>query len=149
MPASSISKAPARGRRQATGRRQQHLVLAVFNPGDQMGFMYSVNMPANKATIFVDNVPRAFVHAVTATINFLVDEREYHAGQTVASCGFVFRLLAVEGERRDELMQTHLLRADPGATVLEMKPLGLLPDDAVEKPTDKPAPACRECGGGV
>ena len=147
MPMQTRRKAPT-----SATTRYQHIVLAIFEEEPepaQAGYMYTTGMPPNKPTLFVDNVPRILVPAVTATINYLVSERTYFAGQTVGGHGVVYRLVAVERDRRASLLESQLCRADPGATILEMAPIGPMPEDAVERPAEKPALACRECGGGL
>ena len=46
-----------------------HRVIAVFDPGDAKGFMYTVGMPRQE--LFALNVPRGWVKEVCSTMNFL------------------------------------------------------------------------------
>jgi hypothetical protein len=147
MPMQTRRKAPT-----SATTRYQHIVLAIFEEEPepaQAGYMYTTGMPAGKPTLFVDSVPRALVPAVTATINYLVSQRTYRAGQTAGGHGVIYRLIAVEGDRRASLLESQLCRADPGATVLEMTPIGPMPEDAVEKPTEQSGLTCRERGAAL
>ena len=147
MPMQTRRKAPT-----SATTRYEHIVLAIFEEEPepaQAGYMYTTGMPAGKPTLFVDNVPRILVPAVTATINYLVSQRTYRAGQTAGGHGVIYSLVAVEGGRRASLLESQLCRADPNAVVLEMTPIGPMPEDDVERPAEKPALACRECGGGL
>ena len=105
----------------------QHRVMAIFNPGEPTGFVYTVGMPRQE--LFALNVPRSCVNEVCSTMNFL-SKRRLFADEGVQSGDLLFHLRELKGARRTALMKTHLCQMDPLATVLELCPLNGWPEAA-------------------
>ena len=94
-----------------------HIIKCVFDPGDPIGFMYTVGMPRQE--LFALNVPRSWVKNVACCMNFL-STRQVSESQTVQSGGVMYLLRGLEG--REDLMSTHLCQLEGSAEVLELFP---------------------------
>ena len=100
-----------------------HTVLAVYNPGDAIGFLYTKGLTTvGKKEICAFQVPRSSVQEVHRLINFL-STRDYNENEGIDSEGVLFKLHSVKGPRLASLRRTHLCQMDSGAKVLELKPL--------------------------
>ena len=120
-----------------------HQVLAIFDPCDATGFMYTVGMPRQE--LFALNVPRGWVNEVCSTMNFL-SERLMSEDEGVQSGDLTFHLRGLEG--RTSLMNTHLVQMDPSAEVLELCPIYGWPDHSGDSSEDITCSCCEcvECG---
>ena len=120
-----------------------HRVMAIFNPGDATGFMYTVGMPHQE--LFALNVPRGCANEVCSTINFL-SRRLLSENDGVQSGDFSFHLRGLEG--RTPLMKTHLVQMDPSAEVLELCPIFGWPERSVDPCQGFGCSCCKcvECG---
>lgn len=99
-------------------------IWAVFEPEDNIGFVYTVGM---RKELFALNVPRDCVHKVAHAMSFL-SERRFFANESVQASDIVYDLRAVRGGRKSALMKTHLCQMRPSAVVLELCPRNGWPD---------------------
>ena len=101
----------------------KHIVHAIYNPGDTIGFMYTTGLVSvGKKEICAFGVPRSSVKEVHNLINFL-STRDYNASEGIDSEGVLLKLHAVTGPRLASLRRTHLCQMDNSAQVLELRPL--------------------------
>jgi hypothetical protein len=70
-------------------------LCAVFNDGDDIGFVYSCNNGLGRPEFIARNVPRSGVQGIASTMNFLAD-RECRPGKTVQSCGLYLMLRSLD-----------------------------------------------------
>ena len=100
-----------------------HVVHAIYNPGDAIGFLYTTGLVGvGKKEICAIDVPRSSVKEVHRLINFL-STRDYNENEGIDSEGVLLKLHAVTGPRLVSLRRTHLCQMDDRAEVLELKPL--------------------------
>ena len=125
----------------------EHTVMAIFNPGEPTGFLYTVGMPRQE--LFALNVPRALAKDVCSTMNFL-SKRFIYAEESVQSGDLLFHLRRLEGTRRKSLIKTHLLQIlqmNRFAEVLELCPINGWPDTPTDHSFDLTCSCCKcaEC----
>ena len=124
-----------------------HKVLAIFNPSDATGFVYTVGMYP-MFELFALDVPYHLVNEVCSLMNFL-SRRIMLPKQTAQHGDLIFYISPVCAERRAELMETHLLRMQPDAKILELCPISGWPKVEGVSPADhcdlKCSYACNEC----
>ena len=109
----------------------EHEVIGVFEPDDEVGFVYTVGL---RRELFALNVPRHCWRNIANAFNYL-STRQYAANESVGDedGNLVCILRAVKGGRRVKLMDTHLCQMRPSATLLELCPL-----DGWPKPKKEP-----------
>ena len=103
-----------------------HEVLAIFDPGDATGFIYTVGMHP-KFELFALDVPYDLVDQICILMNFL-SRRIVLPNQTAQSGDLIFYLSPVRDERRAELMETRLVQMRPDAKILRLCPIGGWPE---------------------
>ena len=121
----------------------QHTVVAVYNPEDAMGFLYTVGLhEQGRNELFALNVPRGMATLVADSMNFL-STRTVLPNQT-ALCGpMLCRILPVSNKSRKQLMRSHLCQMDKAADVLALSILSVCEECASDAP---PLPPCSCCG---
>ena len=100
----------------------EHRVCLIFNPGAERGFVYTSGLACE---FFALDVPVHMAKDVAGMMNFL-SARAVRAEEVCqqAGNGQLYRLHAVGAKRRRQLMRFHLTQITPGATVLQLVPIG-------------------------
>ena len=100
----------------------EHRVCLIFNPGAERGFVYTSGLACE---FFALDVPVHMAKDVAGMMNFL-SARAVHAEEVCRDegNGQLYRLHAVGAKRRRQLMRFHLTQITPGATVLQLVPIG-------------------------
>jgi MYND finger len=109
--------APSRG----TGTTKT--ISAVFDPGDDVGFVYSHynNGHRGEPEFLALNVPRSKATMVAGTMNFLTN-REVKHGQSVQTREFYFLTNEIKGERKADLSRTHMTATNHRSPFFELVP---------------------------
>ena len=94
------------------------IVTAVFDEGDDFGFVYTHGAPY--AELFMLDVARKDVEMLANIMNVLAADR-VSDGEVYNNNGCVVRCDKVEGSRRQSLLETHLTQVKKRSTVFEMK----------------------------
>ena len=120
-----------------------HEVLAVFNPGDATGFVYTTGMHP-KFELFALDVPYDLAYEVCRIMNFL-SRRIVLPNQTAQSGDLIYYLSPVCAEHRAELMETHLVQMRSDAQILQLCPIGgSWPEAKTKAPADMRC-SCSAC----
>ena len=100
----------------------EHRVCLIFNPGAERGFVYTSGLACE---FFALDVPVHMAKDVAGMMNFL-SARAVRAEEVCqqAGNGQLYRLHAVGAKRRRQLMRTPLTQVTPGATFLQLVPIG-------------------------
>ena len=105
------------------GRRFEHLIQAVYDPGEDEGFVYTVGASPE---FLIEDVPREHVRTAAATLNYLVDQARsgnpVATGHTVRSAeGFVFVAEQLSGVALRDALGTRCTRCQRGASVVLLR----------------------------
>jgi len=98
----------------------KHTVVAVYNPGDVTGFIYTKGL--SPFELFALDVPYELVDEVANLMNFL-SRRIVLPNQTAQSDDLMVRISPVRTKQRKHLMRTKLLQMQPDAVILQLVPL--------------------------
>ena len=98
-----------------------HRVLGIFNPGEDVGFMYTVGLHPNTCELFALNVPRADSVDLCRLMNFL-STRDVTDGQSALSKEhLLYFTRTVDDADRDHALKTeYLCQMDPRAKTVEL-----------------------------
>ena len=118
----------------------EHRVCLIFNPGAERGFVYTSGLACE---FFALDVPVHMAKDVAGMMNFL-SARAVHAEEVCRNegNGQLYRLHAVGAKRRRQLMRSHLTQITPGATVLQLVPIGGWAEVAANATPFVPSCAC-------
>ena len=118
----------------------EHRVCLIFNPGAERGFVYTSGLACE---FFALDVPVHMAKDVAGMMNFL-SARAVHAEEVCRDegNGQLYRLHAVGAKRRRQLMRSHLTQITPGATVLQLVPIGGWAEVAANATPFVPSCAC-------
>ena len=94
------------------------IVKAVFDEGDDFGFVYTHGAPQQE--LFMLDVARKDVEMLANVMNVLAADR-LSDGEVCSNNGCVVRCEQVEGMRRESLLKTHLTQVKKRSKVFEMK----------------------------
>jgi len=98
----------------------KHTVVAVYNPGDVTGFIYTKGL--SPFELFALDVPYELVDEVANLMNFL-SRRIVLPNQTAQSGDLIVHIMPVRTKQRKHLMRTKLLQMQPDAVILQLVPL--------------------------
>ena len=118
----------------------EHRVWLIFDPGAERGFVYTSGLACE---FFALDVPVHMAKDVAGMMNFLSARavRAEEVCQTEGN-GQLYRLHAVGAKRRRQLMRTHLTQVTPGATFLQLVPIGGWAEVAANATPFVPSCAC-------
>ena len=96
--------------------RPSHIINAVFDNEDEIGFMYTVGLhDLGKAELYASNVPRALVEPLARAMNFIAT-RNVLAGQSISSNGLIIRARSID-------LADGMTQCNPNARCLQLCPL--------------------------
>lgn len=102
-------------------RNNGYQLRAVFNDGDERGFIYSYGNSPGQPEFIAFDVPRAKVESISTVMNFLAPRTIKH-GQTASGLDFTI-LNEIEGAEKMRLLDTHATANQrPHAPLFELVP---------------------------